>query len=71
LSRATDSSIVNILPASLVAMQDDGPARVMLKLQLAGCQHLLARVTRRSVDGLGLCLGQSLYAQVKAVALLG
>jgi len=71
LSPARDSSILNILPAQLVAMQHEGTARVMLKLQLAGGQHLLARVTLRSAEALGLRLGQSLFAQVKGVALLG
>jgi molybdate transport system ATP-binding protein len=71
LSRATDTSILNIVPATLVAMQDEGPARVMLKLQLADGQHLLARVTHRSAEGLGLSVGQPVFAQVKGVALLG
>jgi molybdate transport system ATP-binding protein len=44
---------------------------VMLRLQLASGAHLLARVTRRSAQGLMLAVGQQVYAQVKGVALLG
>lgn len=71
LSRASDSSILNILPVTLVGLQDEGPASVMLRLQMACGHHLLARVTRRSAQGLCLRVGQGLFAQVKGVALLG
>ena len=42
----------------------------MLTLRL-GEQRLLARITRYSCDQLGLQPGQMLWAQIKAVALLG
>ena len=71
LSRAPDSSILNILPVTLVGLQDEGPASVMLRLQMACGHHLLARVTRRSAQVLCLRVGQGLFAQVKGVALLG
>jgi molybdate transport system ATP-binding protein len=71
LSQATDSSILNILPATIEGLQDEGPGSVMLRLQLASGAHLLARVTRRSAQGLKLAAGQQVYAQVKGVALLG
>jgi len=43
---------------------------VLVRLDLAG-QPLLARITRYSCDQLGLQPGQMLWAQIKAVALLG
>jgi molybdate transport system ATP-binding protein len=71
LSRAPDSSILNILPATLESLQDEGPGSVMLRLRVGPEAHLLARVTRRSAELLGLGAGMSVFAQVKGVALLG
>ncbi len=77
LSRATDSSILNIWPAQIDSMQVQGTtngqsaASVMLRLRLGDGAHVLARVTQRSVDVLGLHLGQQVFAQVKGVALVG
>jgi molybdate transport system ATP-binding protein len=70
LSRAADSSILNILPAAVDSLQDDGAGSVMLRLQLPSGDHLLARVTRRSADILGLRPGMAVFAQVKGAALL-
>jgi molybdate transport system ATP-binding protein len=70
LSRATDSSILNILPAVVDSLQDDGVDSVMLRLKLAADAHLLARVTRRSAEALGLRVGMGVFAQVKGAALL-
>jgi molybdate transport system ATP-binding protein len=71
LSRATDSSILNVLPAMVDGLQEEGPGSVMLRLQVGVRAHLLARVTRRSVELLGLRAGMPVFAQVKGVALLG
>jgi len=70
LSRAADSSILNILPAVVDNLQDDGAGSVMLRLRLPSGDHLLARVTRRSADILGLRPGMAVFAQVKGAALL-
>ena len=70
LSRATDSSILNILPATVQAMQDDGAGSVMLRLELAPGQAVLARLTSRSAHTLGLQRGLSVHAQIKGAALL-
>ncbi len=70
LSRATDSSILNILPAEIDCLQDDGVDSVMLRLKLGADAHLLARVTRRSAEALGLRVGMVVFAQVKGAALL-
>jgi len=74
LSHAPDSSILNILPAVVAELRDDAQGGVMLSLQLgtdaAQAPRLLARITRRSAEHLGLRVGQAVFAQVKGVALL-
>jgi molybdate transport system ATP-binding protein len=64
-----DSSILNILPVTLAQIEDTAAARLLLRLAL-GEQHLLARITRKSCEQLGLAVGDRLYAQVKSAALL-
>lgn len=70
LSRPLDSSILNILPATVVALHDEDAASVMLRLRLADGSALLARLTRRSVTALGLKPGLAVHAQIKGAALL-
>ena len=69
LSPARDSSILNVLPARVEEIWEDGPARMMVRLR-AGEESLLAAVTRRSVAALGLEQGKQVHAQIKSVALL-
>jgi molybdate transport system ATP-binding protein len=70
LTRPVQTSILNVLPARLEAIQDDGPERVNLRLRLGdGGPPLLARITRRSLAALALGPGMSVYAQIKGVAL--
>lgn len=73
------TSIVNVLPCTLQAiLPDTHPAQALLQLALPDVADpsvtapttLLARVTRRSVDKLGLTPGQALWAQVKSAALV-
>ncbi len=73
LQRHDDSSILNILPARVMAFEAEGPAQVLVKLcaGTAGQTPLLARITRKSADALSLAIGQSLYVQIKSVALMG
>ncbi len=71
LARHTGTSILNILPAVVEEIAADAhPAQALVRLDMGG-SPLLARLTRRSAAALGLAPGQSVYAQVKAVALLG
>jgi molybdate transport system ATP-binding protein len=71
LSPPTGTSILNVLPAILVEVSDNGPDRVNLQLDLSGAGTLLlARITRRSRDTLELAPGVRVYAQVKGVALM-
>ena len=69
LGRHDDSSLLNLLPATLVALSDLSGGQVQARLEVQG-QALLARISHRSVERLGLQPGMPLWAQVKAVALL-
>ena len=71
LARAEGTSIANLLPATVTEVADaDTPAHVLVRLD-AGGTPLIARITRRSLDHLGVTPGKPLWAQIKAVALLG
>jgi molybdate transport system ATP-binding protein len=64
------SSILNILPAQVLSVgTDEHPALALVKLQVDG-SPVLARVTRRSSEELGLTPGLPVWIQIKAVALL-
>lgn len=67
LSRAEESSIQNVLPATVVAIETENNAAVRLLLDCDG-QRLVARVTRRAVADLRLSNGQTVFAQVKTAA---
>ncbi|HSH26349.1 MAG TPA: molybdenum ABC transporter ATP-binding protein [Wenzhouxiangella sp.] len=64
------TSILNVLPAlvSEVAAHDH-PSQMLVKLHI-GATPLLARVTARSADALGLAPGKAVWAQVKSVAVV-
>lgn len=65
-----DTSILNRLPARVVAEAPAAdPAQVLVRVDVGGTM-LVARITRRSRDQLGLAAGQEIWVQIKAVALL-
>ena len=65
------SSILNCVSGTVLDLAPtDTPGHVLVRLDVAGCP-LLARITRRSADKLGIRQGLALWAQIKAVALLG
>jgi len=64
------TSIINILPAKVMTLSNDGDAAQTLVRLEAGGEPLLARITRRSASQLGIAPGMLLYAQVKSVALM-
>lgn len=70
LRQQTGTSILNILSATVAALSPDNAGQVMVALDVGGCP-LLARVTTRSANALGLVPGLALYAQIKGVAILG
>ncbi|MDO9237917.1 MAG: molybdenum ABC transporter ATP-binding protein [Aquabacterium sp.] len=78
LSKACDSSILNILPVVIESMRHDGPDKVTLSLRTTpregacgACGSvILARLTRRSCEALALVPGQAVFAQIKGAALM-
>lgn len=71
LDRHDDSSILNTLSATVMeVVEDHHPALSLVRLDVGG-SPLVARVTRRSACGLDLIPGKLVWAQIKAVALIG
>jgi molybdate transport system ATP-binding protein len=72
LSKPGDTSILNILAATIDDMDESVPsggASALVRLAVDG-QFILARITRKSLSQLGLRKGLKVYAQIKGVALL-
>ncbi|WP_295387133.1 molybdenum ABC transporter ATP-binding protein [uncultured Thiodictyon sp.] len=74
LTHAEGTSIVNSLQAKVVALGEDShPALALVRLQVgtdAGAATVIARVTHRSADHLGLAPALAVWIQIKAVAVL-
>lgn len=70
LTAHSDTSIINILPATVIDTRDLNPSQVLVRLELMDGQTLLSRITRRSAMSMGIHEGLHLFAQVKSVALL-
>jgi molybdate transport system ATP-binding protein len=70
LSEHADASIQNRVRATIAQIADGvHPAQVVLRLTV-GESTLLARITRRSFDELGLQVGMQVWAQIKSAGLL-
>ncbi|RJX31967.1 MAG: molybdenum ABC transporter ATP-binding protein [Oxalobacter sp.] len=68
LSIPRDSTILNHLPAVVGEIAETrNPAVMMVRLNTGGAP-LLAHITKRSWDALGLKIGSPVYAQIKSVA---
>jgi molybdate transport system ATP-binding protein len=70
LKAHSDTSIINILPASVIDTHDINRTQMLVRLALEDGQTLLSRITRRSAMGMEIHEGMQLFAQVKSVALL-
>ena len=68
LDRPKDTSILNVIPATVAEIRDTGAVQVTVRLD-AGGTPLLSRITRKSCAALGLTEGKPVFAQVKSVAL--
>jgi molybdate transport system ATP-binding protein len=67
LRKPAEISILNVLPARVTAISEEtGP--IVDVLLAVGDGILVARITRRSCEQLGIRTGQELYALVKAVS---
>lgn len=72
LAPTADTSLLNSLPAVVEQIVDEShPALALCRLRVGDASSLLARLTRRSAAALDLQPGQAVWAQIKAVALIG
>lgn len=69
LQHQSGTSILNILPATVDAIDLTSEGQVTVRL-LAGGHPILACITRKSSDQLDLKPGKSVFAQIKSIALL-
>ena len=72
-TRPSATTISNVLPVRIVEVRPIDEAQVNVTLTLGhegDGARLLARVTRRSIDTLGLSAGNQVFAQVKAVSMI-
>jgi molybdate transport system ATP-binding protein len=73
LSPSPDTSLLNSLPVVVEQLAEEShPALALCRLRVgSGSSSLLSRLTRRSAAALDLRPGQTVWAQIKAVALIG
>lgn len=66
------SSVVNVLPATVTDLSPDGLAQVLVGLQVgeAPGTRLLSRITQASATRLGIRPGLAVWAQIKGVAMV-
>ena len=64
------TSVLNILPATVTDVCDDGPGQVLVGLRLGQGTRLLSRISQLSCQRLGVVPGLAVYAQVKGVAMV-
>ncbi len=71
LNQPQDTSVINKLPAVIVQQRSAEPANghELLVLELSNGAHLLASITRKSLNDLGLKRGMSVWCSIKSVAL--
>jgi len=65
-----ETSFLNVLPATVVALGPDSHPATMLVQLAVGPSRLLARLTARSADRLGVRPGLPVSIQIKAIALI-
>jgi molybdate transport system ATP-binding protein len=63
---AEETTILNTLPAVIEETAEESSSTVLVRLRL-GDQALVARITRRSLKALDLCVGDEVFAQIKSV----
>jgi molybdate transport system ATP-binding protein len=68
IEKPTGISMLNILPAAVVAVGELGAPVVDVRLAIGGVT-LVSRITRRSLQQLAITPSQELYALVKAVSI--
>ena len=63
---AESTTILNILPAVIEATAAETASTELIRLRL-GDEILVARITRRSLQQLALCIGDEVFVQIKSV----
>lgn len=69
LKHQTETSILNVIPAKVLDLNEMGTSQHLVLLQV-GQEKILARLTRKSSQILGLRPGSEVFAQVKSLAVL-
>lgn len=72
LQQPQNTSVLNVLPATVMETVDDGPGQVLVALRVgqgAAGTRLLSRISVLSARKLGLAPGHVVYAQIKGVAM--
>ena len=69
LEHQQGTSILNIIPVTVDQVVEETPSQVVIRLDASGVA-LLARITKKSAQHLGVESGKELFAQVKSVAVL-
>ena len=67
---ASDSSILNIIEGQVLKVVEEQQANVLLQVNLNG-DILLARISRKSYQSLGLDIDQRVFMQIKSVSIHG
>lgn len=70
LVQPEQTSVLNILPATVTDVSEDGPGQVLVGLRLGHGTRLLSRISQLSCQRLGVVPGLAVYAQVKGVAMV-
>ena len=73
LQRPMQTSVLNVLPATVTALHEDAPGQLLVHLRLgreADAVVLLSRISGYSAQQLALAPGTAVYAQIKGVAMV-
>lgn len=70
LVQPQQTSVLNVLPATVTDLSDDGPGQVLVGLRLGQGTRLLSRISQLSCERLGVAPGLAVYAQIKGVAMV-
>ena len=70
LIKPEQTSVLNILPATVSEVSEDGPGQVLVGLRVGQGTRLLSRISRLSCERLGIAPGLPVHAQIKGVAMV-
>ncbi|MGM9428136.1 molybdenum ABC transporter ATP-binding protein [Hydrogenophaga sp. MI9] len=70
LLKPEQTSVLNVLPCTVVQVVDDAPGQVLVSLRPGDDTQLLSRISHLSARRLGIAPGLRVYAQIKGVAMV-